>query len=180
MQKSGNTLFGKAIAALALCAATSGFTACSDDNGGDDMVIWDVYPYSISMEVVDGQGNNLLDTKNANNVIKDSITALYEGQTYKVDTVILATRAIMPTFYGLARYAPSGTRNYILILGEFSGEKNVSNQEIIIDWKDGSKKDTITFSHTCTWPNNEPVTSTTVWLNHTPTTMPVKLIRNNK
>lgn len=179
MKRSASSVLAGVAAILMLAAAPFVLSSCGDDDKpGGDITIWDILPYSIQMRVVDSDGLNLLDTKNANNVIKDSITVEYEGNVYKVDTAYNAgSRAVMPEFTGLTRYAPVGTRNYVLIFGEFDSEKNVSGKEIVIDWKDGSKKDTITFSHSCTWQNDEPNTSTTVMLNGKATTLPVVFTR---
>ena len=47
---------------LSLCC----FTSCNDDENLDGPapdVIWDIYPFGISIEVTDAEGNDLLPTK---------------------------------------------------------------------------------------------------------------------
>lgn len=185
------TTIRTALAGVAVAFSASALTACGgDDEPTTSSTEWEVSPYSIQMRVIDADDANLLDAKNTGNVLADSITAEYLGNAYKLDTMGTAKAApystatssttnvkfIEPVFYGLTRYTPVGTRNYVMLFGEFGGAQNVDGGEIVIHWnREGVKNDTITFSHTYALVDGKPQTSTTVKLNHKDTTMPVTL-----
>ena len=172
-----------ACAATLLVAAAALFTACGgDDNLTPDTPDWGVADYNIQMRVVSEDGQNLLNSKTAGNIVRDSVTAEYEGNVYRLDTV--ATEKPHPdtpeskvSFTGLTRYAPVGTTNYLMLFGDFDGATALSGREIVIDWNDGGKKDTVTFTHTCERTGGKVVTRTDVQLNHKPAQMPVTFVR---
>lgn len=173
----------KGCAAALLVAVAALFAACGDDDpivpGDDD---WGVTDYNLQMRVVNEDGLNLLDSKVLGNIVRDSVTAEYCGQTYRLDTI--ASKKPHPdtpdsnvSFTGLTRYAPVDTKNYLMLFGDFDATVAVENRELIIDWNDGGKKDTVTFSHTCERKDGKVVTRTDVQLNHKATTMPVTFVR---
>lgn len=51
-------------------------------------MIWDIAPFEISISVVDDFGNDLLDPEAPNTLANCDITAVYDGQTYKLDEMV--------------------------------------------------------------------------------------------
>ena len=140
-------------------------TGCDDP--GDD-VIWDISPFQLSLQVVDAEGHSRLDPASGQGFL-DKITATYEGHTYLLDYTWFQPKAessigkvrhkmCLARFRGLY-LMPYGTGGdgcrYTLNFGEFQGEKDLINKDLVIDWGDGSR-DTFTLYHTCKWKNNEP------------------------
>ena len=78
-------------------------------------------------------------------------------------------------FYGLWLYKPVGTTNYLMQFGEFGGKTNLTNQQFIIHWNDGTKDDTVSFDHTYSkkTASDEGTYSTVVRLNKKPATLPI-------
>lgn len=77
-------------------------TSCSSD---DDDIIWDFYPISLNVEVVDEDGNDLLDPANPANILSQPITLTHDGETtpielYKDDVAVPKSRAIFVKWYG--------------------------------------------------------------------------------
>ena len=62
-------------------------------------------------------------------------------------------------------------------VGDFDGKTSVKDRELVINWNDGGKKDTVTFSYTCERKDGKVVTRTDVQLNHKDTTLPVTFVR---
>ena len=81
------------------------------------------------------------------------------------------------SFTGLTRYAPVDTKNYLMLFGDFDGKTSVKDRELVINWNDGGKKDTVTFSYTCERKDGKVVTRTDVQLNHKDTTLPITFVR---
>ena len=53
---------------------------------------------------------------------------------------------------------------YYLKFGEFARDENYT-KEFVLDWGDGSKRDTVTFTQSCVWQGNMPDTATEISLN---------------
>ena len=127
-------------------------------------------------------GTNLLDPKAMGNILKDSVTVSFGDMSYQLDTIPSAKE--LPTgvpheatdnFYGLWLYKPVGTTNYLMQFGEFGGKTNLTNQQFIIHWNDGTKDDTVSFDHTYSkkTASDEGTYSTVVRLNKKPATLPI-------
>ena len=82
---------------LLLCFIIAG---CGD--GPLPGMIWDIAPFEISISVVDDFGNDLLDPEAPNTLANCDITAVYDGQAYKLDEMV-QTKAYMACFKGLVR-----------------------------------------------------------------------------
>ncbi len=146
------------------CLLGLGSVSCSDYNGD---AIWDIFPFSIYIEVTNEQGEDLLNLDSENSIADNGIKAIYEGVTYEKDSCVAMceadTRAILVIFRGLQTYKrPDG--RYVLTFGEFKGERDYDLTDIIIDWNDGSK-DVVSFRHSFKWKRNEPHQSTDIYLN---------------
>lgn len=144
MKAKKYTMLTALAALLTSCLIAPLTTSCKD--GGDtinldDGLIWDTSPLVISVKVVSPEGYSVL-----NDQTVKKITATYHDQTY---ACLKTTRYYMPTFYGLTYV------NDYLLFGELDGANTYHGEQLIIDWGDGSKQDTITFTHRPIWENEE-------------------------
>lgn len=162
---------------LSLCC----FTSCNDDENLDGPapgVIWDIAPFGISIEVTDAEGNDLLNPDAENSIANQGIKMIYRDKTYEKDSLVceVLSRAYLARFYGLQTYQTKDGR-YLLTIGEFFGDRDYDNENIILDWNNGTPTDTITFSHKFWWENQEPESETTVRLNGVETDNPIHIIK---
>lgn len=141
---------GAAILLVALCALA---TACSSD---DEPVKRDpdiaVVDYVVGIRVVNEDGRNLLDAREADNILKDGVMAIMEGKEYRFDTAVQVSENYTPAEQKvvLKRFAPPGTRNYMMYFGPFNGKENVANRAITLRWNKGRQDDVIVMNHTYT------------------------------
>lgn len=129
---------------------------------------WDFVPVNIEVMVQDADGNDLLNPETEGNISGNTIKAIFEGETYERD-VDVATKAILVVFHGLLTdQYDSGeyAGRYYLKFGEFARDDNYE-KEFVLDWGDGIKRDTVSFTQSCVWQGNMPETATTVSLNGT-------------
>lgn len=139
---------------------TAGFTAC--DNG--DMRIWDIYPIVLSISVQDAQGNDLLNPETPGSIAHRDIKALYQGKTYEKDSVVYPTRAYLAQLKGLCIWKGENGL-YYLTFGEFDGARTFDNEQVVIDWNDGTE-DVLAFSSKLYWNwKKEPVIDRVFFLN---------------
>lgn len=139
---------------------TAGFTACDD---GDDR-IWDIYPIVLSISVQDAQGNDLLNPETPGSIAHQGIKAVYQGKTYEKDSIVKYTKAYLAFFYGVYAWK-NDQGNYCLTVGEFDGAHTFDNEQVIIDWNDGTT-DTFAFSNKLHWNwKKEPVCDRAFFLN---------------
>lgn len=154
------------LTAVLLTVATL-FAGCGNDTDDGSDMIWDIYPFVARIALTDESGNNLLNPDTPGSMAKQRIFAIYKGRSFEKDSLVRIyneqTRAYMAVLTGLKTMEANG--KYYLEFGEFDGAKNYQNDEIILDYNDGSKKDTITFDHTFNWVNNAPSTHTEFRLN---------------
>lgn len=132
------------------------FTACDElDTEGDDM-IWDFAPIVLYISVQDADGNDLLNPETPGNIANQGIKAIYKDNIYEKDAPINSTKAYLARFMGL-QTIKSKEGVYFLTFGEFQGEKTFENEQVTIDWNDGTK-DILTFSSKLSWKSKkEPV-----------------------
>ena len=162
---------------LSLCC----FTSCNDDENLDGPapdVIWDIYPFGISIEVTDAEGNDLLNPETENSIANQGIKMIFRDKTYEKDSLVceVLSRDYLPRFYGLQTFQTKDGR-YLLGIGEFFGDRDYDNENIILDWNNGTPTDPITFSHKFWWENQEPESETTVRLNGVETDNPIHIIK---
>lgn len=89
-------LLASAFAALCLVLAS-----CSDKS---DEPIWDYAPYILSIDIVDSEGNNLLDPEVKGNIADQPIRMLYRDEAYEMlipDETNPKSRYYLPRFFGL-------------------------------------------------------------------------------
>lgn len=135
-----------ALAVILCCSIVAALTSsCKDESHleeNPDDITWDIAPLVISVKVVSPEGYSVLNSRTA-----AKITAIYHGQTY---ACVKQSREYMPDFFGLT------CKNDYLLFGELSGTETYHGEELILDWGDGSKQDTITFSHRLEWKEEMP------------------------
>ncbi len=102
--------------------------------------IWDFNPVVFTIKVVDAEGNDLLNPDLEGGIDASGIVAQYEGEEYKC---VVPTRYYMPHFEGL-KLENYGDHGYMLTFGEFAGEREFDNAELVLIWPDGSS-DVITY-----------------------------------
>ncbi len=148
------------LGAALLFLFTAGFTAC-DDN---DDKIWDIYPIVLSISVQDAQGNDLLNPETPGSIAHRGIKAVYRGKTYQKDSIAKYTKAYLAFFYGVYT-CKNDQGNYYLAVGEFDGADTFDNEQVVIDWNDGTA-DTFSFSNKMHWNwKKEPVFDRAFFLN---------------
>ena len=106
--------------------------SCSNDD--DDDLIWDIYPLELIIEVVDKDGNNLMDPNNEHNILESGITATFMGESYQLYDInnYKMTRAYMPTPYGLVYRKFYGSNQYFMYFGELDGTVNINKESLVI------------------------------------------------
>lgn len=150
------------------------FSSCSND---DDELIWDIMPEEIQIEVTDANGVDLINPNSPNSIADNGIKIEVDGKVYEKDSLPkYYSRAILAEFYGLKSAVRSDGR-YVLSIGEFDRAVNCDGKEILVDWNDGSKKDTLLFVNHIKWKHNEPRITTLVYLNGKETGSSMKIVK---
>ncbi|MBQ5727120.1 MAG: hypothetical protein IIV58_06630 [Alistipes sp.] len=106
-----------------------------DDPSYNDWLV-DYNPIQFVIMVCDAEGNDLLNSSTPNALSLADIKMLYNGEIYTLNNEEVATRAYMPTFYGLKLVGSEVRRE--LWIGEFAGDEFFDNIDITIDWGDGT------------------------------------------
>ncbi len=132
------------------------FTACDDNfQEDDDLMIWDFTPIILFMTVQDAEGNDLLNPETNGTIADQAIKAIYKGETYEKDAKVV-TKAYLAYFTGL-QTQKNNKGVYYLTFGEFNGDDTFKNEEVTIEWHDGTT-DVIRFSSKLSWKSRkEPV-----------------------
>lgn len=147
---------------LSVCAV--GLMACESTHDDDEDMIWDFYPFVLHLTVQNTKGDDLLNPQTVGSIAERDIKALYRGATYEKDAVVDKSRAYMPHFQGLQTGQSSDGR-YYLTFGEFGGDASFDNEQVTLDWGDGTT-DVITFSNQLTWESkNKPIIVRQFFLN---------------
>lgn len=133
-----------------LLAALTAVLASSCSSNDPDL-IWDIVPLVISVKVVSPDGYSVLNAVNT-----PQITATYKGKTYACRR---RTRLCLPHFFGLV-YS-----NDYLLFGELDGTGSYTDEQLAINWGDGSPEDVITFSHQVEWKKDKPHFKQSFYLN---------------
>ena len=139
----------KKVYSFLLAALTAVFASSCSSNDPD--TIWDIAPLVISVKVVSPDGYSVLNAVNT-----PQITATYKGKTYACRR---RTRFYMPHFFGLV-YS-----NDYLLFGELDGTGSYTDEQLTINWGDGSPEDVITFSHQLEWKKDKPHFKQSFYLN---------------
>jgi len=143
-------------------------------------MIWDFSNYSIVFHVVDSEGNNLLDSVVAGNILDNDINVTYREKVYNktVEQPLYYVKPqatyVLPLALRLEPYIWEDPTVY-LTFGEFApdhfnsdlDEDGWHGETFTIDWGDGTQ-DEVKFDLYLTWKRFgkcEPTTHKAVWLN---------------
>ena len=143
----------------AMMLATMG--ACSDNNDDmpDDDVIWDIYPAGVSIQLVDVEGNNLLDPEVEGNWVGEPMWIGWDDKRFDAiwdsDDLQQPTRAILPRFHGIVWTGVWTDKQYYLNFGELDGASShdlsltlgITAINTVFDFE---------YSHRLVWKNKEP------------------------
>ena len=144
---------------LALISLTL-FSCSNEDDYGNYLV--DFAPYNIIVAVQDTAGNDLLASEQFNDTRFE-----YSGTIYNIvdslNDMNLQTRTMEHYFYGLLKLMRQDGY-YILSFGEFPGDENVTDEQIIIHWGDGTT-DNLSFSNYTKVKNKKMIVDRTIKVN---------------
>lgn len=108
-----------------------------------------IYPIYFCFSVSDASGMNLMDTTRCDYVKTHDITATFRGKTYRLDEDPVESKAssVYPAvMYGLRIQEMVWYQQYygyVLYFGQLAGDVDYLNEDLVIDWGDGTS-DTIT------------------------------------
>lgn len=116
-------IFGLLVVAASMTCTTS----CTEEEGD---AIWDVAPAGIEIQLVDEEGNDLLNPSVEGNWVGEAMQISYDGESYDAiwsrEDIKPRSRYYLPMFIGLvwngALY--DDNKDYNLYFGEFEGTKN--------------------------------------------------------
>ncbi len=151
-------------AAVLFVLSLSSLASCGSDEM-DINVIYDITPVACRIQVVDANGNNLLNSIAENALDTSKVVAVYKGVEYpcKPDPWLdYESKAIPASFYGLILVNRKNITGPALLFGEFNGAKSYTNEEIVIKWGDGTS-DTIKFDRQFKWNKNQMPTIKHEW-----------------
>lgn len=152
---------------MAVCLCTLGFQACNDDDGPDPDKNYDFYPIEIYLTLTGENGEDLLDPSVLGTYAGLATKATYRDKTYQKDAFEEGFRphgrAYAATMYGIYTDQLQDGR-YALVFGQLDSTKEYKDEELIIEWGDGTK-DVITFSSRLKWKKHEPVFNRSFKLN---------------
>lgn len=142
---------------LILVAYVLCMTSCSEE--GD--VIWDVAPAGIEIQLVDEDGNDLLNPEVEGNWVGAAMQISYDGETYDAiwsrEDIKPRSRYYMPTFIGLvwngALY--DDNKDYNLYFGEFEGTEN-HDMHLTFSIDGMTTVYEFEYKHDFSWKKNEP------------------------
>ncbi len=148
-------LFG--LFALMSCSGSD-----NEPEGPEEGVIWDISPSCVRIELVDEEGNNLLDPETEGNWVGEELYIVYKDETYYTDWEYQATesgsRALPVHFRGLiwtGGLSGADMKKSCLKFGEFSayGQYEMSlvfaatSINTVFEFK---------FTHSLVWKNHKP------------------------
>lgn len=117
----------KIILTLLAVVAMAGFSGCSSDNKKDEPFIPDYLPIRLIVEVVNEDGQDLLDQNVESNVLNDKMTLTYGDKTtnvevpdpddeFKLQPPLYTVRAVVSKYR-------HNDKNYVIDIGPFPGGK---------------------------------------------------------
>lgn len=128
---------------ILICLTMCGllFSSCSKDEGPES----NLSNCEIVLDVVDQNGNDLMDPDTPGSIAGNEIWIEYKGETYPLINPIYGKRNPQPGPVAL-RYknVGYGTQIHKLVFGEFSPNSGYKAESFVIHWADGTS-DTITF-----------------------------------
>lgn len=147
---------------LAISIALSVISCGKDESIEDGIMVWDIYPITLTLRALDGD-QDLFDPSYEGNII-NSVSVYYNREEYKVEPV---TKACYVEFTGLTyeNWSDKNNNIHVLVFGSFDGTKNYKNLTFTVNWPDG-KKDVVEYSRTFKWDKHGvPVINQTTTVN---------------
>lgn len=134
---------------------------------GSDM-LYDIAGITLRIYRSDADGNDSLNPDvNAEGFDPGKVTVVWEGKTYRVEESEdsgVSPMTYLPIFYGL-RLSTDNFGKWYFWFGELSGEDDIDNKDLVIDWGDGTS-DTITVYNRLKWKvNGEPSITRRFYIN---------------
>ena len=135
--------------------------ACSDNNNDmpDDGMIWDIYPAGIILNLVDEEGNNMLDPTVNGNWVEEPMWIGTGDKVFDVewkrDDLSNQTRAYLPHFYGTVWTGIWTDKLYSLYFGELDGASS-HNLKMKFGITAINSVYEFEYSHRLVWENKEP------------------------
>lgn len=122
------------------------FISCDND----EVIYKTPVPIELKIEVTDAQGNDLMNPLVEGNIRSHAIKAVYKGEVYsfnqtEVTLFPLEEIGLYTKITGIPNVAYG--KKYLLTFGPFDIHEDFMNEEVIIEWGDGSS-DVINFSNT--------------------------------
>ena len=115
--------------------------SCSSDD--DDDIIWDYYPITLNVEVVDESGNNLLDPSCTENILSRPITLTHDGETtpiemYEQKEATPNSRAYLAWWYGayIIGAPDQSDGHYHIFIGEWDAFAKDDSVKLNINGKE--------------------------------------------
>lgn len=125
------------------------FSGCDNDN--EDVLIWDICPVVYTIQIMDHNGNDLLNPATPNSLDYTTIKAIYKDNDYQCKEEDSGkTKAYMPRFYGLIRSKNQNAGPYLLKFGELEGSTSYKDEVLTLVYEDGSS-DIISFNRDFRW-----------------------------
>lgn len=157
---------------LASMLAVVVLAGCSSSDEPEEGVVWDISPVTVLVDVVDADGNDLLNPEVEGNIVDGAASVDYKGQTYPVSWRTPyygyeGTRAYRATFQGalhhpVDRFKPVSAQNpWILEIGELAGDENY---DVTMQLKISEKTYSIRVVNEFSWKKHNPRIETTVYL----------------
>ena len=144
--------------------AMMGLAACSEEGNdikGND-IIWDIAPSEVRIQLVDQNGNNLLNPNVEGNWVDEPIELSTSDESYAAvwsrDELRPQSRAYMPKFLGLVWgevIKGSNDSGYYLYFGGFPGDSDY-DMSLVLSIPGIDSKYKFEYKHDCDWKNNEP------------------------
>lgn len=122
--------------------------ACGKKGENPEPPIVDFTPINLVIEVLDADGNDLVNPNHPNTIVKSSVRAEIEGKFFELRSWVDAResrkptkdvlRYYLPMWYGLS-YAEQRAegRPWVLVIGEFDGSESIT-REVKLHWEDGT------------------------------------------
>lgn len=134
---------------------------------GSDM-LYDIAGITLRIYRSDADGNDSLNPDvNAEGFDTGKVTVVWEGKTYRVEESEdsgVSPMTYLPIFYGL-RLSTDNFGKWYFWFGELSGEDDIDNKDLVIDWGDGTS-DTVTVYNRLKWKvNGEPSITRRFYIN---------------
>lgn len=107
---------------LVMAIVAMAMPSCSDE----DVILMDIFPTSIEIEIRDASGNDLLNPEIQGNIVGEDVSMEYDGKKYDAEWnsgEYEGPRVPWPTFFGL-KHRSQNNKNWAFQLGEFPGGEN--------------------------------------------------------